>query len=64
MNEKGGAPSFEPARLATNCRACARPIAHGERALRRPRTGALSCATCAPAELQPRPWGHERPDAA
>jgi hypothetical protein len=60
MMETNRAPSFEPARFATNCRACGAPISAGEPALRRPRTGAPTCATCAAAELRPTPPGRER----
>jgi hypothetical protein len=64
MSKRSGAPGLEPARFPTNCRGCGAPIAPGEPALRRPRTGALTCATCAQAELRPAPDGRERPEAA
>lgn len=52
---------LEPARLPTNCRGCATPIRLGEPALRSRRTGALTCATCATAELRPVPAGDPAP---
>lgn len=55
MTDASRTPRLEPARFPTNCRGCAAPIRAGEPALRRPRTGALSCATCAQAELRPGP---------
>lgn len=64
MMEASNAPSLEPARFATNCRACGAPIVCGEPAARSPRTEALTCATCAAAELRPTPSGGDRrPDA-
>jgi hypothetical protein len=64
MTDKSGAPVLEPARFPTNCRACGAPIAPGEPALRRPRAGALTCATCAQAEVRPSATDRERPEAA
>jgi hypothetical protein len=63
MSKMSGAPGLEPARLPTNRRGCAAPIAPGEPALRRPRTGAL-WATCAQVELRSVGDGRERPEAA
>lgn len=64
MTDSDRAPRLEPALFTTNCRGCAGPIRTGEPALRRPRTGALTCATCARAELRPPPDRDERPEAA
>jgi recombinational DNA repair protein (RecF pathway) len=60
MSDTGGTPELAPARFATNCRACGAPIAPGEPAARSPRTGALTCATCAAAEPRPAAPGRER----
>ncbi len=64
MTETNGAPRLEPARFTTNCRGCAAPIRAGEQALSHPRTGAMSCATCAHAERRPRASDRRRPEAA
>jgi hypothetical protein len=57
MSDASCAPRLEPARF-TNCRGCATPIRLGEPARR---TGALTCATCARAELRPVPRGDPAP---
>ena len=64
MTDASCAPRLEPASITTNCRSCGEPIRAGEPALRRPRTGALTCATCAQAELRPAPTAVRRPEAA
>jgi hypothetical protein len=64
MTGTGGAPELAPARFATNCRACGAPITRGDPATRSPRTGALTCATCAAAELRPTAPGRERHQGA
>jgi hypothetical protein len=64
MSKRSGAPGLEPARFPTNCRGCGTPMAPRKPALRRPRTGALTCATCTQAELRPLTDGREPPQAA
>jgi hypothetical protein len=53
MTDASRAPHLEPARFPTNCRGCTAPIRAGEPALRSPRTGALSCPTCAHVAARP-----------
>lgn len=64
MTDEDRAPRLCPARFTTNCRSCAAPIRAGEPALCRPRTGALTCATCARAELRPEAGEQRRSEAA
>ena len=64
MDDRTRAPALEPARFTTNCRGCGTPIRSGEPALPRPRSGALTCATCASAEPRPQARPDGRPEAA
>ena len=64
MTDETRAPRLERARFTTYCRGRAEPIRAGEPALRRPRTGALTCAACARAEVDPQADARERPKAA
>jgi hypothetical protein len=63
MTDASRARRLEPARFTTNCRGCAAPIRAGEPALRSPRTGALSCASCVHGERRPAPTDDRRPAA-
>jgi hypothetical protein len=64
MTETSAAPELTPSRFATNCRACGSPIARDEPAACSPRNEALTCATCAPAELRPGSPARERRQTA
>jgi hypothetical protein len=66
MNDETAAarPTWVAAGFPTNCRGCGAPITRGERAVRWPRSGALSCAICAPAELYANPPGSREPGEA
>ncbi len=64
MTDKNRAARLKPARFHTNCRGCARAIRAEEPALCHPRTGALTCATCADAERRPAPGDERRREAA
>ena len=57
-------PSWVAARFPTNCRGCGAPIARGEQAVRWPRSGALSCAVCAPVDLYANPPASREPRQA
>jgi hypothetical protein len=66
MNDEAFAarPGWIAAGFPTNCRGCGAPIARGERAVRWPRSGALSCAICAPMELLTNPPASREPRQA
>jgi hypothetical protein len=64
MTDVSRARCLEPACFTTNCRGCAAPIRAGEPALRHPGTGALTCATCAYAELRLAPTATRSREAA